>query len=174
MKKLLLSVITVIICFSLAACDLSDNAPTKESYDPANNSSSTSNEMTFGLNETAIFENLKFTATEIKESDGTEYFEPESGKTFVGIKFIIENTSNETQVVSSLMLFTAYADDIKCDYSLNANVAFDEGTLDGEIAAGKKLMGWYALEVPENWSKIDLEVKSEWLSSGSAMFVFSK
>ena len=129
---------------------------------------------TFGLNETAVFENLKFTAIEIKEYDGTKHVKPQSGKTFVGIKFIIENISNEEQYVSSLMLFTAYADDIKCDFSLNANVAFDEGTLDGEIAAGKKLMGWYALEVPENWSKIDLEVKSEWLSGSSAMFVFSK
>ena len=49
-----------------------------------------------------------------------------------------------------------------------------DGTLDGDIAAGKKLVGWYALEVPQDWHSIDLDVKSSWLSDSSARFVFKK
>ena len=73
-----------------------------------------------------------------------------------------------------MLLFEGYADDVKCDYSLSAACVFDEGTLDGELAPGKKLVGWYALEVPENWNTIELNVQSDWLSDSSAKFVFNK
>ena len=129
---------------------------------------------TFGLNESAVFEKLKFVATEIKETQGTDFFTPEAGNVFVGIKFEIENISQEEQTVSTLLLFDGYVDDVKCGYSFSATCAFDEGTLDGELAAGKKLVGWYALEVPANWQEIELNVQSTWLSNNSAKFVFQK
>ena len=90
------------------------------------------------------------------------------------MNFEIENISEETQNISSLLLFDAYADDVKCDYSISANVVFGDGTLDGELSPGKKLVGWYALEVPEGWQQIELEVKSSWLSGSKARFVFDK
>lgn len=163
------------ILFSLAGCSLSDE-PIKEKNDAGVSSSEPEQAKTndFGLNETAAFKNLKFTATDILESNGKDFFEPEDGKVFVGIKFTIENISNETQSVSSILLFDAYADDAKCEYSLSANCVFSDGTLDGDIAAGKKLVGWYALEVPQDWHSIDLDVKSSWLSDSSARFVFKK
>lgn len=126
------------------------------------------------MNETAVFKNLKFTATELLESQGESFFTPESGNVFVGIKFIVENISNEDQNISSLLMFSSYADDIKCDYSFSATCAFDEGILDGELAPGKKMVGWYALEVPEDWSEIEIAVKADFLSSDSAKFVFNK
>ena len=46
--------------------------------------------------------------------------------------------------------------------------------LDGTIAPGKKIIGWYAVEIPENWKTLELNVQSEWLSSTSANFVFNK
>lgn len=174
MKRFFALFISACILFALAGCDLEDS-PTKET--PDNNGVSdvsadkTSN---FGLNETAVFKNLKFTAIEIQESSGQDFFEPESGKIFVGIKFTIENISDETQSVSSLLLFDAYADDVKCDYSLSANCVFGDGTLDGDVAPGKKLIGWYALEVPQNWQTLDLDVQSSWLSGASTRFVFTK
>ena len=175
MKKLLSLLLVLAVCLSLGACDL-DTAPTKEtasSTDQTNQETEAKDE-NFGLNETAVFESLKFTATELKESKGTEFFKPEVGNVFVGVKFNIENVSDEEQSVSTMLLFEGYVDDVKCDYSINASCAFDEGTLDGSIAAGKKLVGWYALEVPENWETIELEVQSDWLSNSKAKFVFNK
>ncbi len=93
---------------------------------------------------------------------------------FVGIHFTIENISDAEQTISTLFLFDGYAADVKCEYSFSAACAFDEGTLDGNIAPGKKLVGWYALEVPENWNDIELNVQSSWLLGGSAKFVFQK
>lgn len=74
---------------------------------------------------------------------------------------------------SSVLLFEAYADDVKCSYSLSAAMVFD-GTLDGSLAPGKKLVGYYAVEVPEGWQKLELDVQSNWLSSNSARFLFKK
>ena len=70
---------------------------------------------TFALNETAVFENIKITANEMEQSEGEEFFAPEEGNVFVGVKFTIENTSNEEQNISSMLLFDAYVDGVKCD-----------------------------------------------------------
>ena len=170
MKKLVLLVLCVVVCMSFVGCILEDN-PQKEASNKTQTTTSTKEDV-FGLNETAVFNTLKFTALEIKESSGTEFFAPEEGKTFVGVKFEIENISKEDQAVSTLLLFEGYVDDIKCDYSISASVVFDEGTLDGTVAPGKKLVGWYALELPKDWSELELDVQSNWLSNSDAKFVF--
>lgn len=170
MRRLLVGFMAVVMLFLFAACD---NLPVKETYEPEDTPKvQVIQKTTFGINETAVFDNLKFTATEVKVSSGQDFYTPEAGNVFVGIKFIIENISQEEQAVSSLLLFDGYADDIKCAYSFSATCAFDEGTIDGNIAPGKKMVGWYALEVPAEWSNIDLVVKANLWAASSATFVF--
>ncbi len=171
MKSLLSVFLCVVLCFSFVGCAQGD-MPKKETA--TTQSSVEKGEESFGLNESAVFNDLKFTATEIKESNGTDFFTPKADKVFVGVKFEVENISDEEQAVSTLLLFEGYSDDVKCEYSFSAACAFDEGTLDGSIAPGKKLVGWYALEVPKAWGKIELHVLSNWLSNSSAKFVFKK
>ena len=72
------------------------------------------------------------------------------------------------------MLFDAYVDDVACDLSFTASAAFDGNSLDGTIAPGKKIIGWYAVEVPADWAELELDVKANWLSSSTAKFVFNK
>lgn len=171
MKKLLSLFLAVLICFSITAC-METGGPKKETAtggDVAQKS-----EQIFGLNETAVFKDLKFTATEIKESSGESFFKSEAGNVFVGVNFTIENISDEEQSISTLLLFEGYVDGVKCDYSISASCVFDDGTLDGTLAPGKKLVGWYALEVPENWAELELDVQSDWLSDNTAKFVFEK
>ena len=146
MKRIAAMILALVMSLSLAACSAND-APSKEEQGK-NEPAQTEQKNTFGLNETAVFKDLKFTATTLEESKGEQFFEPESGNVFVGIQFTIENISDEEQSVSSVLLFEAYADDVKCSYSLSAAMAFD-GTLDGSLAPGKKLVGYYAVEVPE-------------------------
>lgn len=172
MKKLLCITLVVVLSFLFAAC-FADDPPAKESA-KITAAKEENEDIIFHLNESAVFKDLKFTATEIKESNGNSFFMPEAGNIFVGIKFTIENISNQEQAISTLLLFEGYADDIKISYSLNAACAYDEGTLDGTVAAGKKLVGWYALEVPENWKNIELHVQSTWLSNHAAKFTFNK
>ena len=176
MKKLLLIIFCMIFCLSFTACFESD-APKKETSDiqsSAENTDAEKAEETFHLNETAVFSNLKFTAAEIKEISESDFISPEAGNVFVGINFEVENISDEEQVLSSLLLFDGYADDVKCEYSISAAAAFGGKTLDDSLAPGKKMTGWYALEVPEIWAEIELHIKQNWLSGSSAKFVFEK
>ena len=174
MKKLLTILFALCISLSISAC--SSKLPEKKAATDtvSNVASQKSEDQTFSINDTAVFKTLKVTATKLEESNGKDFFEPESGNVFVGVNFEIENISDEAQNISSLLLFDAYVDDVKCDYSLSANVAFGDGTLDGEISPGKKLVGWYAVEIPQEWKQLELEVKSDWLSDSKAKFVFTK
>lgn len=181
MKKLLSIILCVLMLCSLSAC-VDTDTPSKETsknQEPSNSQKQETNtpekkDETFGIGDTAAFNELKFTANELKESKGDDFFTPEDGKTFVGIKFTIENVSNEEQSISSLLQFEAYANDVKCDYSVSAACVFDEGTLDGSVAPGKKLVGWYALEVPSDWSSIEIDVLPSLFSNNTAKFVFAK
>lgn len=173
MKKIFSLLLGVVLVVSLAACDLEQPSKEENQSKPVAESS-VEKEDTFSLNETAVFSNLKFTANEIKESNGEGFFTPDDGNVFVAVNFTVENISDEEQNISSILLFDAYVDDEKCEYSVNANCAFDSGTLDGSIAPGKKMTGWYALEVPKDWSNLEMHVSSNWLSGSSAKFVFTK
>lgn len=173
MRKLCMGLLACLLCVTMTACT---DAPIKEENgqpQTATKTTATKNS-TWGLNDTAAFKNLKFTATEIKESDGESLFTPEDGNVFVGVCFTVENISDEEQAVSSILLFEAYVDDIKCDYSFSATCAFGSDSLDGSIAPGKKMVGWYAVEVPATWSELELDVQADLLSSKSAKFVFTK
>ena len=173
MKKFLIIFLIFSLCFSFTGCVESDPSSSDQKT-LTNNSQSNDKNKTFGLNEKAELDVLSFTITEIQESKGNEFFKPEDGNIFVGIKITIENISDEEQYLSSLLLFEAYVDDIKCDYSINAACVFTEGTLDGSVAAGKKLVGWYSLELPKDWSEIELTAKDDWTSYKKATFILNK
>ncbi len=177
MKKIIALVLVFGLLFSFSSCSGVDDSPSKESYtaskEESKAASSVESNDTFGLNETAVFKNMKVTATEVKESKGEEYFEPEDGNVLVGIKFVIENISQESQSVSSLLQFNAYADDLALEYSFSAGIAFEKG-VDGDVEPGKRIEGWYAVEVPENYKVIDIYFQNDILSSNKTQFTFKK
>ena len=168
----LYGIIIVTVAISISACSSSVDLPTKENSSTV--TSTKSEGKTFGFNETATFKTLKITAKKLEESNGDSLFKPNEGNIFVGVNFEIENISDETQNISSILLFDAYSDDVKCDYAIMANTVFGDGTLDGELSPGKKLVGWYSVEVPQEWEKIDLEFKSDFLADDKVKFVFAK
>lgn len=172
LKKVVAIITVLLLLASFSGCI--ETEPGKETYNTTTTTATEKKEENFSLNETAVFSTLKITATELKESTGSMYFEPEAGNVFVGVKFTIENISEEEQSISSLLLFDAYADDVLCDLSITANAAFDGDTVDGTIASGKKMVGWYAMEVPKDWKTVELQVKADWLSNTSAKFIFTK
>lgn len=174
MKNILMAIAIACVAMGVNACGSQTTVTDSGAAVTTEATEQKTKKDTYALNETATFDKIKITALEMKESKGKQFFEPADGKVFVGVKFEMENISEETQNMSSLLLFDAYCDDIKCDYSLSANVVFGDGTLDGEVAAGKKLVGWYSVEVPQDWQEIELEVKQEWLSKDSAKFIFAK
>ncbi len=173
MKKISALLLSIIVAVSVCGCSIpNDSVPKKETGNSSNTQAAKKEEKNFGLNDTAVFDAIKVTATDIKQSKGDEIFTCEEGKIFVGVKFTIENISEETQHISSLLLFDAYEDGVKLEYSFSASTCFD-GTLDGEITPGKKLVGYYGVEVSKDWKELELQVKSSWLSDNRAAFIFT-
>lgn len=181
MKKLpvYIFVMAIALIVFLAGCGGSKNESSSdtgsiESTESTQSTVSEPQKTTFAMGETAVFNKLKITADEIKESNGKQYFEPAEGKIFVGVKFTIENIAEEDINISSVLLFNGYVDDVSVgEYSVSAGMAFDE-SLDGTIAKGKKLVGWYSAEVPKDWKQLQIDFKPDMLSESRASFIINK
>lgn len=174
MKKLITAMLCLSLLFAFSGCEVDSGVQkeTQSNTGSAQNSAADS-KTTFGLNETAVFKTLKITATAVEKREGTDFFKPETGKIFVGVKFTIENISDKDQTISSMLLFDPYVDGVKTSLDISSAVVFEEGTLDGSLSAGKKMEGYYALQVSQSAAEIQLEVKADILSSSKATFKLS-
>ncbi len=138
------------------------NAETKTTADAKQSETSTekatepAEKNVFSLNETADINGFKMTAVEFRESHGTEFSKPEDGKVFVIVDFEINNESEKDEHISSILNFECYVDGYSTNESLSGGVTEKTKTLDGDIAAGKKLKGSIALEAPEDWKEIEI------------------
>ncbi len=81
-----------------------------------------------------------------------------SGNVFLILFMEAENTSAEDGYFNRLY-FEAYVD----TYAVNQSVLFtdidDQGTISGDVAAGKKIKGYLAYEVPEDWQEFEITYK---------------
>ena len=157
--------VALLSCFCFVACEMPNDSDTT-----SGESASATGDGVYALNEPAELPNLRITADTIERNEGRELFTPDDGNVFVGVQFTIENISDEEQAISSVLLFNAYADGVQTDYSLNANLAFDKDTLDGSISPGKKMIGYYSVEVPSSTQTLEIEVQGSWLSSEKVAF----
>lgn len=174
MKAVVLSFMMIFTGMLITACG-SDTKPEKEKTEETKQEDEQETNEKFGLNDTAVFENIKITALEVKESEGDDIIKPTDGKVFLGVKFKIENISNEDQIISSILLFNAYVDGTKTDVDIMPSTDYTEdGTLDGTLASGKNMEGYYVVQAPADWNEIQLDVKSDWLSGSKAEFVIGK
>lgn len=138
-----------------------------------NSSSDTTKEVTAGIGEFIENKDIKISLLGVKTSKGTEFIEPSEGNIFVTAEFEIENNSDETIIISSLLLFDTYFDDYSTDISFLAETLDNNvQTLDGEVAAGKKLKGVIGWEVSTDWKVLEVSVKPDFWSSDSEKFHF--
>ncbi len=91
--------------------------------------------------------------------------------------FEIDNDSERDINISSVMNFEAYCD----DYSLNQDImglqapeAEGKSQLDGSVAAGKKMNGVIAYQVPSDYKTMEINVAPDFWSSKNIKFVYSK
>ena len=111
------------------------------------------------VGETVETQYFKVTVDSLKTLKGTTYNEPSKGNEFVQVNLTIENVSNKEYNVSSLLMFSAYCDGYSINESLSAQIADEDAkTMDGALAAGKKLKGALAYEVPKDWKELEIDV----------------
>ncbi len=130
-------------------------------------------ETSYGIGQPAAAHGITMTLASVTESKGNEYNTPADGKVFLLCEFNIDNKSSKDLAISSIACFEAYADGYATDQSLTGLIG--EGSkqqLDGSVAAGKKMNGVIAYEVPKNWKELEIQVNPDVLSIFSGKTIF--
>ncbi len=160
--KCIATVLSLFICVFIVGCN-------------ANDLSDVSSMPNYELYDTASLNNLSFTPVEIAQVPPSPdaVFSAKDGNVFLIIKLDVENTSEEKVIISSLGMFSAFVDGKQVDLSIKAYTALNNVVqLDGSIAPKETKTGHFIVEVPENWQKFKLVVKSSVLSDNRAQFTF--
>ena len=167
----LIAVIVVVVLVILLAAagsgSTQDAAPqaTAEPSQPAASSPSETDaasqeeqtETTYGVGDTVESDGVEVTLVSAEENTGADYITPADGSVFVALEFEIVNNSQQDISVSSLASFEAYCDDYSVSQSLTGATLYDDkGTLDGSVAAGKRLSGAIVYEVPADWRQLEV------------------
>ena len=106
------------------------------------------------------------------ESKGNSFMPPEDGNIYLVMEMLIENNSSSSISMSTMTDFEGYCDGYAANYSFGAAMA-EKNSLDGSVAAGKKMKGQIAFEVPKNWQEFELHVRPN-LWKDEVVFTFHK
>jgi len=175
-KKWWFWVIVVVAIIIIASAAGGSDEPTKVDSNgetvASDNTDTTQTE--FAVGDTVDLSGVQVTLESAEISNGVEYFEPADGKVYVVLIFDIVNNSSSDISVSSIASFEAYVDDA----SVNDTYLTDEdpaiqglNTLDGSVAVGKKIRGYIAYEVPENYQKLEVHFVPDFWSSKDITFI---
>ncbi|MFA9381623.1 MAG: DUF4352 domain-containing protein [Acetanaerobacterium sp.] len=127
----------------------------------------------YEVGETASTGKIEYAINKVYTSTGENYNMPDSGNVFLYIDITAQNISSEEQIISSILLFNSYVDGIAIDESFSASMASDKAGMDGTVAAGKRLQGTLAYEVPTDWKEFEIQVKYSSMSDRACLFKVS-
>lgn len=129
----------------------------------------------FTVGDSIDYRNIQVSFIGITESNGIDYIKPDDGKVYVIAEFEFSNNSDSELTISSIMCFNAYQDGYTTSSNLSALMINDEyNSLDGTISPGKKLRGYIGYELPEDYSKLEIDVKLNVWSDKNIHFVYDK
>lgn len=151
----------VLILFAIGlAVSFAEQKPTKVDGSLASSDrAATPTAAVFTVGDTAEMSGVRVTLVDVRSGTGAQFYTPEDGKVFLTFELEIENATEAEIGVSSLVSFTAYADDYALAYSLSGILADGGKQLDGAIAAGKKMRGVVAFEAPADWQSAEIHFK---------------
>lgn len=172
----LIAVVVVIVLIVLLAIAGGGSDSTSASSAPADTASSTASAPSdasggsaeaepqpteapavYGVGDTAEDSGVRVTLVNAEITAGSGYSVAADGNTFVVLEFEVENESDSDISVSSMLSFEAYCDDYAVNQSLTPLTLYpDKSTLDGSVAAGRKLNGLIAYEVPADFQNLDI------------------
>lgn len=183
--KVVLIIILILAIVAAAGYVLSRTKDKKSSKsdsgtktEASKNDKKESSKDTYAVGETAEHNNIQVQLLGYEESEGNEWAVPGDGNTFVFVNMQITNNSDKELTVSSMMSFDNYCGDTKLDYSTDAFTALstdpDKQQLDGSIATGKNLNGYLCLEVPADWTTIEIHYTDNVWDDSKVKFVIDK
>ncbi len=126
----------------------------------------------FAIGDVVRMGDLVFTVNSARWEEGDEWFKPEEGERWLLLDCTIENESNKSTSISSLLMFKLYDED---SYSRDMELFADtKGSLDGEVGVGRKMRGEIAFSVEEGQSYWEFIFKPELFGFGQAIFAINE
>lgn len=163
MKKILSVLLCVFVLFGITGC-------VSESESSSGVSDASGNEKTsFNVNETAVFENVHYTVTNVKYSNGNEWDNPADGKNFVIVTLKIENKSDSKISYNTYdwkMINSQGQEDDEAFTTINNDT--DLGS--GDLAAGGTKTGTLVFEESKDESSLKLLYYSNSLFDENSTF----
>ncbi|MDR5659013.1 DUF4352 domain-containing protein [Serpentinicella sp. ANB-PHB4] len=170
MKKVLLALLLVLSMTFIVACE--DSTPTK--VDDNDQSQETSSEEetpaaeNFEIGDKVEIGGINITVNSVRWDEGAEFFGPDEGEKWLAIDVTLENTKDESANVSSMLMFDLYDEDnYKRDLALSTTT---EGSLDGELGAGRSMRGEIAFSVKEGQNNFEFIFEPNVFGNGQAIF----
>lgn len=138
----------------------------------------TASKDTYSVGETADYNNVQIQLLSYEESSGNDWGAPAEGNIFVFVNLEVANNTDSEISVSSMASFDNYCGDYKLDYSSNAFTALatdsEKQQMDGSIASGMRLNGYLCLEVPADWTSIEIHYSESIWSDSNIKFLITK
>ena len=161
MKKFALMVVMLAcIIFVLTGCYVEE---TPQKVDNTTDTTQAKTE-TYKIGDAVKIGNLVFTVNSIRTSEGNDFIKPDEGKIYYLVDVTVENTGDKSETVSSLMMFKLF-DSQGYNYTITIGPE-TQGSVDGEISAGKKLRGELAFEIPKDATGLELQIDPTLFGSG--------
>lgn len=167
MKRVLIALLAVILVLSVTACSGDGDVKSRTSADSGTSidtPDATEPAVTTASSIAKPGENMKLSKYDFQfekaetydEIEFNEYYSdtPEEGNVYLVCFFTVENISGEDDYVNPLYL-DGYIDDVQTTESFLIGDVDGYASLGGDLAAGKKMQGFIAYEVPENWQKVE-------------------
>lgn len=115
--------------------------------------------------------NLEFVVNGIRTDSGEGFMRPDEGNTFFLVDVSVTNNGSEAVSISSMLMFTV-RDSYGFSHSLSIGaVSAGNGSLDGDIMAGRTLRGELGYEIPEGLTGLELFVTPEVFITASTVVV---
>lgn len=180
MKRMSLLILVVMLVVSVSGCVTLNNTGEEPTMVGSNTNAQATQAPTqtpkqFKVGEIASLKDILVTFVGATESKGSEYNKPAEGNVFLICEFDIENKSDKEITVSSMLSFEAYVDDYSTDLSISGLIEKgNKQQLDGSIAAGKKMNGIIAYEVPSSYKEIEIKFSPDVWAGSDITFVKTK
>lgn len=130
-------------------------------------------QQTFKVGDTIKLGDFQYTVHGIRELKGNEFLKPDAGKKWIAVEVTVENKGSEPQVVSSLLGFTLQ-DSEGYNYNITPVPVDLKGSLDGELAPGRKMRGEVSFEIPKDAKGLQLVIDANVFGLGQAIVDLGK
>ena len=192
MKKILAFLMAAAIAVSVAGCTIEESSeeskvitdipssseeskeePKEESKEEPEESKEEATAAKVGQSVEGPDWKISLTSAKIFEKFGDEFFteEPEDGKVYLTCFFEVENVSDEDDYFNYFYI-ESYVDGYNQQFATTMSDVDGMKLLTGDVAAGKKLKGYLAWEVPSDWEELEISYKDDlWTGDKAATFV---